>query len=620
MTREEMALVLYGAAVSLQDCANVEAASAESIPDSATIGATYQDAVLWCYGAGLLNGMDATGTFAPQKKLTRAQSATVLARLMAKTTFHVEHLIPEQDVADTTENRQKAVIDYAWAYYYKNPYIQYDVTHLCKVGGRKYGDRTSARMNATPEMSGPHRTTYAHCQFYGYCVIYQSFGHEMTGSWETCTTKPVVGRYPAVKPYEVFYYETNGNAEDTKAAMEEMFAVAQPGDILSYTRTNTDTPHVVVYTGDLNGDGIADMLHVGGTDYEKERMMDVREPMGAVMFTSWRNPSITGIYEFFMDLEKSYDPYTKIKQVTLTRYTDEKHAATDPLTDHAKSRLLFPKMDISYTVDAGVYGSVIKGNELTYTLNIKNNSQQDHKGIEVNFPVPKNAKVIKIDGQPVTNGIVSWVLDIPAGKEVTHTYTVKATGAVGSIVDTGVGYVHALPMPVYTTSIISGTEDAVKVNEALEASKTSTGLEFVNGYLTSMKKSFTLPALNDLRTGLFTENTQLGNGIYQLTAQNLLSDEYAPFAQMMVPYYFGGQSIATECESLRVKDLRAKDMLPGDILIWQENSTKEAKYAVHNGEAFVYSDGSEVLYMHQFDLDKFTRYDFFLCLRPNQVK
>jgi hypothetical protein len=263
---------------------------------------------------------------------------------------------------------------------------------------------------------------------------------------------------------------------------------------------------------------------------------------------------------------------------------------------------------------------VEQGKEYTYTLTLKNTSEGNHEGILVQLPVPQNAELVAVNGTKVKSKTVKMNVNLPAGQEMVIAYTVKATGKVGSIVDTGVGYVHAIPMPVYTTSVISGTEDAVKVNEALEASKAPTGLDFVNGYLAAMGKTFTLPALNDLRTGLFTENVKLDNGIYQLTAQDKLSAEYAPFAQMMVPYYFGGQSVATECESLRVKELRAKDMLPGDILLWQENATKEAKYAVHNGEAFVYSDGSEVLYTHQIDLDKFTRYDFFLCLRPNQAQ
>ena len=77
-------------------------------------------------------------------------------------------------------------------------------------------------------MSGPHRTTYAHCQFYGYCVIYQALGHEMTGSWETCKTSNVVDRNDQVLPYEVFYYQSNGKPEDTKAEEPEDTKAEEP--------------------------------------------------------------------------------------------------------------------------------------------------------------------------------------------------------------------------------------------------------------------------------------------------------------------------------------------------------------------------------------------------------
>ena len=37
-----------------------------------------------------------------------------------------EIVLPTQVVPDTTENRQNAVLEFAWAFYRKNPYVQYD--------------------------------------------------------------------------------------------------------------------------------------------------------------------------------------------------------------------------------------------------------------------------------------------------------------------------------------------------------------------------------------------------------------------------------------------------------------------------------------------------------------
>lgn len=51
-----------------------------AIPDE--IPASWSEAVLKLYQAGILNGIDETGTFAPNKELTRAEAAVIVARVL----------------------------------------------------------------------------------------------------------------------------------------------------------------------------------------------------------------------------------------------------------------------------------------------------------------------------------------------------------------------------------------------------------------------------------------------------------------------------------------------------------------------------------------------------------
>ena len=46
-------------------------------------------------------------------------------------------ILPVQTVAETDENRINAVLEFAWAFYRKNPYVQYDILNFPKVGRRK---------------------------------------------------------------------------------------------------------------------------------------------------------------------------------------------------------------------------------------------------------------------------------------------------------------------------------------------------------------------------------------------------------------------------------------------------------------------------------------------------
>jgi len=84
MTREEMAMVLVRC-VNMQGETAEKWVSTDKIADYSTIKAYYRSFVRECFSLGLICGVDAKGTFAPSKSLTRAEAATVLNRLIDKT-------------------------------------------------------------------------------------------------------------------------------------------------------------------------------------------------------------------------------------------------------------------------------------------------------------------------------------------------------------------------------------------------------------------------------------------------------------------------------------------------------------------------------------------------------
>ena len=82
MAREEMALVLSRACVKLGAYYRTKPVSGTEIPDFDKVGSYYKDAVRWVYGAGIIQGMNDAGDFAPAEALNRAQVATILATLL----------------------------------------------------------------------------------------------------------------------------------------------------------------------------------------------------------------------------------------------------------------------------------------------------------------------------------------------------------------------------------------------------------------------------------------------------------------------------------------------------------------------------------------------------------
>jgi len=80
LPRHDLAMLLYN--VASDQNWELSAAKSGDIPDFASIPEKKRDAVLHCYGSGLLAGVDEFHTFAPQQSMTRAQAAVVMSRLV----------------------------------------------------------------------------------------------------------------------------------------------------------------------------------------------------------------------------------------------------------------------------------------------------------------------------------------------------------------------------------------------------------------------------------------------------------------------------------------------------------------------------------------------------------
>lgn len=84
MPREEMALILVRACEQCGEYIRYLADTSE-IPDYNLVSDPYKKSVLEAFSAGLIKGKNINGLFAPHDTLTRAESATVLFRLVKKT-------------------------------------------------------------------------------------------------------------------------------------------------------------------------------------------------------------------------------------------------------------------------------------------------------------------------------------------------------------------------------------------------------------------------------------------------------------------------------------------------------------------------------------------------------
>ena len=529
-------------------------------------------------------------------------------------------VLPVQDVADTPENRVKAMVETSLAYYRKNPYVQYDYLILC-AAGHKLGTRNAAKDLQTPEMATPQRNTYQNCSFHVYTVTYHSFDYEINGGWPGKGIEQMAKKTEEAADNVFQFSNPAAYSAESMAAMEEFKATLQPGDLVYYTRAIHGTTHALMWAGDIDGDGDNDILNVDGSYYDKSLGLDIRENgskknhFGGVDINSDNFYCPSGEYFFFN--EKAYDYFPKLEHVGIVRYWDKPEKY--PLSERAKTRLLYPGMNIFYTVEGGIYGAVNKGGELTYTLEIQNTSQQDYEGLLVQIPAPKNGKIVKVNGEAFKGNLLKMTWDIPAGGKMVCPITVQATGNVGDLLTAEGAYVHAIPLPTYYTGIQSAKPEAAAVRAAMEKHVDKTGVEFLNAVGGELGMTVTVPALKDLQSALYkTKNLGDVKAFSPLAAEEI-DDANKALAKMQVKDWFGGQYVATSSECLRVKECLARDLQAGDMVIWEELKGL-GDVAIHDGENLCRPIDGKLVPMTQDDLDHFLMYRYFIALRPTQAQ
>ena len=141
-------------------------------------------------------------------------------------------------------------------------------------------------------------------------------------------------------------------------------------------------------------------------------------------------------------------------------------------------------------------------------------------------------------------------------------------------------------------------------------------MAFVNAVYAELGKELNLPEkLRDLQDGLFEEK-RIGEAKVFLPLETPANETYG---KMAVPDFFGGKFVLTPMDSRRINQLRTYDMVPGDVLVWEEFKG-DCQVAIFDGENLLTPTGDGKLKaLEQVDLDRFLIYRFFICLRPTQA-
>ena len=328
--------------------------------------------------------------------------------------------------------KQQAAVQAALAYYYHDPYIQYDsTTTLTPIGG--YSSRGITKL--TPEQAGVDNPIYSVCSNFTFRAIKESLDYSLPclkkGEYFASIRDFVTAygtRLPADHPLVVYKYGDVDGEQDFATARYQIRNVIEPGDIYVYY-LNGDAGHAEMFVGDAFGDGLDYLIDCGAPRMED----DGTDPMDA-------NGAINKKTLHSEFLSQYVKRMTRIDRFIILRPARMPEAY---VTDVGEVRLAYPHMEMWKTFTPNSYMDVLPGETITVSLRVKNHSDQDYVGLKLTDPVPRDQEASNITGGgQLSNGLITWVVDVPAGQEKTVTYDVVVTGNRGDFICFESGYVQ----------------------------------------------------------------------------------------------------------------------------------------------------------------------------------
>lgn len=498
-----------------------------------------------------------------------------------------ESAIPIPEIY-TVEQKQQAVVESAFAYYYHNPDVQYD--GRCMVEGNKV---QRVRDNGTPEMAEIDTPVYSVCSNFAYKTYVEAFDYRLLGKANTVSTTQMT-QIKVGDPVLVYKYGEDGE-KDLEKALVESRKLLQPGDIITGYGTSG---HAMVFVGDALGDGKEYVIHCWGKSYTKEDGMDYHEAGGSIKlqdvdyccYTKGANSP-----QWYL----GDDAHMK-KAFTIYRPINDPNFPAVP-TQSAAMRLVYPRIEIRRVLDRNQFLDAMTGEEIPVTVTVTNHSTQDYMELPVLETLPEGQTYVEGSasaGAKPENGKLLWNVKIPAGKSIALTYKVRLDAKQGETVVFPAGTVGGIPSREAKLTI--GGAPLTKLEEygikncakAMSGTKTETFEDiqfFVKFYKEAIGMDIELPQTTGALLDAISEKYENGDFTYRRLLSEI-APENAKLKQMIMPLHFTGQRVENDGSPWsRVREHRYEYYKPGDLFI--------GLFGTNTADVFV-SDADIVLYMY----------------------
>ncbi|MBQ7565986.1 MAG: S-layer homology domain-containing protein, partial [Oscillospiraceae bacterium] len=472
LTREQMVTILYR----WSKAEKVDAAALDAFPDKGDVSAYAVDAFAWAVKNNVIGGKN--GKLEPKGTTTRAEACAVLARYL-------------DTVAPTREDLEKAVVASAWAHFAKVGKLQYCsevITELSKF----YGGQYRLSEGAVPEDGTSDTTIYSVCSDFCCKTFTDGIGIRVFDSpdyldaitamfWSLSDSYGTTLIRYANDSYEIsgeaqargMTRDSFSTADETKAFISNWKENLRPGDVMVWFVPGGG--HALLYVGD------GYLIDCRGSKYNMTSGAEAPEPQGAVyLLYKIEDVLVNGTDPNWSSYTiDKLDRFTAVRPINQLLQDDgDGNPANDKLkngfwTIPAKTftREQYPLLDIDRTVNITPFGTAYTGEELTYSVKLKNysdcdvyktvcersgDSPKDYTGLRVTERVPAGTELVPgsiTNGGTAENGVITWNVNVPKGQTAEVSYKVKVTAFQGEMIVSNGGFVGDIPSNTIKTYV-----------------------------------------------------------------------------------------------------------------------------------------------------------------------